>query len=369
MTLKEEFELLRGEPIKLRTPVEQVPCNETSDVERLCRNPVVSVYMVTYNHEPYIAQAIEGVMMQQTDFEFELVIGEDASQDRTRETCFEYCRRYPDKIRVLWSEENVTRPYGGNGPRVMARCRGEFIAFCEGDDYWTDPLKLQKQVDVMRANPSVGLCFANASVLEQCTGRISTGWGTMGVKTGVIPGMEFFNARARIMTCTVLLRRALLVTAQERYEIFGWRLFLGDLVTWRAIALQSDFFCHDSTVAVYRNHAGGVTKQNPGRVDRDACLVDLYYARATGLVSFDRQAALMEELYLRRCRWIACGHCAERWRLIGEMLRVPALSAYARGVRAKAILLCVAFRINPYRLINAMGSLHRCIRKVLPKRK
>lgn len=166
MTLKEELEILRGKPIQVfeGDPME-IPCIETSDAEKLCKHPVVSVHMITYNHEPYISQAIEGVMMQQTDFEFELIIGEDCSQDKTREICFEYQKKYPDKIRVLWWHENVSK-LGGNSRRVTARCRGEFIAFCEGDDYWTDPLKLQKQVDLIRETNSV-VCVAFNQILEK----------------------------------------------------------------------------------------------------------------------------------------------------------------------------------------------------------
>ena len=115
MTLKEKLEILRGEPIEVfdGDPMD-IPCIETSDAEMLCRHPVVSVHMITYNHEPYIRQAIEGVMMHKTDFEFELVIGEDASTDKTREICFEYQKRYPEKIRVLWWHEDVSK-LGGNG--------------------------------------------------------------------------------------------------------------------------------------------------------------------------------------------------------------------------------------------------------------
>ena len=94
MTVKEEFEMLRGEPIKVfEGDSMNIPCIETSDAEKLCKHPIVSVHMLAYNHEPYIRQAIEGVMMQQTDFEFELVIGEDCSTDKTREICFEYQKR------------------------------------------------------------------------------------------------------------------------------------------------------------------------------------------------------------------------------------------------------------------------------------
>ena len=164
MNLKEQLEIIRGESIQVfeGDPMD-IPCIETSDAEKLCKNPVVSVHMITYNHEPYIRQAIEGVMMQKTDFEFELIIGEDASQDKTREICFEYQKKHPDKIRVLWWHENVSK-LGGNSCRVYARCRGEFIAFCEGDDYWTDPLKLQKQVELIRENKCAG-CVAFNDIL------------------------------------------------------------------------------------------------------------------------------------------------------------------------------------------------------------
>ena len=105
MTLKEELEILRGEPIGVFTgdPMD-IPCIETSDAEKLCKRPVVSVHMITYNHEPYIRQAIEGVMMQKTDFEFELIIGEDCSQDKTREIC-----RGMTTVKEKESESVITR--------------------------------------------------------------------------------------------------------------------------------------------------------------------------------------------------------------------------------------------------------------------
>ncbi len=132
---------------------EEIPCHEMSDSRRLCKNPLVSVHMVTYNHEAWITEAIEGVVMQETDFEYELVIGEDGSIDRTREICFEYQKRYPDKIRVMWSEQNLG--CRKNGLRCRIRERGEIIALCEGDDFWTDPKKLQKQVDLLRESRAV----------------------------------------------------------------------------------------------------------------------------------------------------------------------------------------------------------------------
>ncbi len=120
----------------------------------------VSVCMISYNHEQYIAQAIESILMQQTKFDFELVIGEDCSTDNTREICVAYQNNYPDKIRLLLPEKNLGMHK--NFFETLQAARGEYIAFCEGDDYWIDPLKLQKQVDFLDANPDCAFCFTNA---------------------------------------------------------------------------------------------------------------------------------------------------------------------------------------------------------------
>ncbi|MBI4315421.1 MAG: glycosyltransferase, partial [Chloroflexi bacterium] len=127
--------------------------------------PLVSVRTVTYNHEGFIARCLEGILMQRTSFPFEVVVGEDCSTDRTREIVLAYAAEFPDKIRVITSERNV----GGarNAVRVQQACRGKYQAFCEGDDYWVDPLKLQKQVNFMETHPEIPLCFHNAFVINE----------------------------------------------------------------------------------------------------------------------------------------------------------------------------------------------------------
>ena len=124
--------------------------------------PLVSVKMITYNHAPYIAQAIEGVLQQKTNFPFELVIGEDCSTDGTREIVFEYQEKYPDIIRVITSDKNVGMKK--NGYRTTKACRGKYVAFCEGDDYWHHPDKLQKQVDYLESHPECGMVFTDFNV-------------------------------------------------------------------------------------------------------------------------------------------------------------------------------------------------------------
>ena len=289
MTLKEELEILRGEPIEVfdGDPMD-IPCIETSDAEKLCKHPVVSVCMVTYNHESYIRQAIEGVLMQKTDFEYELVIGEDCSQDKTREICFEYQKKYPDKIRVLWWHENVLK-LGGNGRRVRARSRGEFIAFCEGDDYWTDTNKLQVQVDILRKYKQASICFGDVAVCLQSRNQMLHPKRMMGLfQTGEINGKEYILCGVNAVTCTVMMRAKSWKLVESKYEILKWRLAMGDVQLWIASALEGSVCFIGSELAVYRIHKGGVSHGRGGETSRDGGIMWLYFSRKCDFVPFEK---------------------------------------------------------------------------------
>ncbi len=121
-----------------------------------CDQPTVSVAVITYNHEPFIAQAIESVLMQETAFVVELVIGEDCSTDGTRRIVQAYAGKYPNVIRALLPEKNLGM--AKNYEAVRLACRGKYIAWLEGDDYWRTPQKLQKQVALMESNPHYSMC-------------------------------------------------------------------------------------------------------------------------------------------------------------------------------------------------------------------
>lgn len=120
-------------------------------------NPKVSVLMLTYNQESYIDEAIRSVMLQQTDFDFELVIGNDASTDRTGERCEAWKLRYPEQIMLVNRERNLGLI--GNFIATYELCRGTYIAICEGDDFWTDKTKLQRQADFLDVHPDFSTCF------------------------------------------------------------------------------------------------------------------------------------------------------------------------------------------------------------------
>jgi glycosyltransferase involved in cell wall biosynthesis len=128
--------------------------------------PLLSVCIITYNHERYIRQCLDGVLNQETKFPFEVIIGEDCSTDGTRKIIEEYEAKYPDIIRPIYHQKNV-------GPRRNAYefcwplIRGKYIAICEGDDYWTEPFKLQRQVDFLEQHPDFVLCFHRIGTVNE----------------------------------------------------------------------------------------------------------------------------------------------------------------------------------------------------------
>ena len=119
--------------------------------------PLVSVCLITYNHENYIRQAIDSILMQEVDFPWEIIIADDASSDRTQNIIREYHQKYPDLIKPNLKKKNVGA--GLNFVELINSAKGKFVAYLEGDDYWTSPLKLQLQYDYMEKHKNISLCY------------------------------------------------------------------------------------------------------------------------------------------------------------------------------------------------------------------
>lgn len=125
----------------------------------------LSVVMLTYLHEDYIAQAIEGVLMQEVDFPVELIIADDCSPDSTNEIVQNYISNHPNGKCITYTRHPNNKGMMPNFIWALKKAKGKYIALCEGDDYWTDPLKLQKQVDLLEANPDCAGCFHNTVIM------------------------------------------------------------------------------------------------------------------------------------------------------------------------------------------------------------
>ena len=127
-------------------------------------NLKASVSMITFNHEKFIAQAIESIMSQQTSFEFELVIGDDGSTNNTRAICEQYQKQFGNKIRLIFNDKNIGSV--NNFLQNIYSCDGDFIAICDGDDFWTDNSKLQKQVSFLDSHKDYSFCFTNVRSVD-----------------------------------------------------------------------------------------------------------------------------------------------------------------------------------------------------------
>lgn len=220
-------------------------------------NTMVSVCMAAYNHEKFIAKAIESVMMQETGFPIELVIGEDCSKDATRAICEEYAAQYPDRIRLLPSETNLGM--SKNGIRILHSCRGKYIAILDGDDFWKDPHKLRDQVQFLEENPEYGMVYTdvvavndNHEEFDAESVRIRRKDYREGdVFFTMLPGLNFINS------CTALFRKELLeLTGPNVIEKY-W--FSYDFWYWLRISMLGKVGYLNKKTACYRLHEGGIT--------------------------------------------------------------------------------------------------------------
>lgn len=207
----------------------------------------VSVFMITYNHEPYIRQALDSVLLQEFDGEWEIVIGEDCSTDATRSILLEYRAKYPQKIRLLLPEKNLGMMR--NGIETYRACQGEYVAVLEGDDFWTSPHKLQKQVDFMAQNPHLSCSFHNIKVLTD--GQENDLFDPAKMKKEY--GLKDIVCGNFIPSCSIMHRKV-------PGEAPAWfeSMPMGDWPTMVLNAQWGPIGYLDENMATYRVHTGGV---------------------------------------------------------------------------------------------------------------
>ncbi len=224
--------------------------------------PLVSIIVVTYQHVNYIKECLEGVINQVTNFKYEIILGEDDSTDGTREICLEYAKKYPNKIRLfLHHRENVIYISGKPTGRFnflynLSKSRGKYIALCEGDDYWTDPYKLQKQVDFLENNPDYVICFHNVTILDENKKIFYNDFITRKVnETTDIYDLAKGNY---IHTPSVVFRNIL------NFEMLSEFInsYLPDYFLYMLLAQYGKIIKLQGTMAVYRIHAKGIWSVN-----------------------------------------------------------------------------------------------------------
>lgn len=223
----------------------------------------VSVCITTYNHGEFIVEALDSVMSQEVEFDYEVLVGEDQSSDNTREIVLEYAKRFPDKITVFLHDypEDYVRVNGRtNFVFNLEKARGEYIALLDGDDYWTDTRKLAKQVAFLDSHPAFSTVFHRADWIEN--GLITKGrYGPYEVKEfyTVDDLLEYSNF---IPSCSAMFRRGLFGDFPDWF----YKAPYGDLPLHVMNALHGKIGFINESMAVYRVHSGG----------RYTCKSDIY---------------------------------------------------------------------------------------------
>jgi len=213
--------------------------------------PIVSICCVTYNHEAYISDAIDGFLKQETDFPFEILIRDDCSTDQTTLIVKEYADKYPTLIKPVYEKENTFSKGVRPMPQLYKRSKGIYIALCEGDDYWIDPLKLQKQVRFLDKNDDYVMSFHNVDDMDR--------YGNIVLKNKIQNGKDYsqvdlMSASAYCPTCTMMFRNINLKSPSMFDNIRS-----GDLSLWHLLGFHGKSkFQEEIKNSKYRIHSGGV---------------------------------------------------------------------------------------------------------------
>lgn len=244
---------------------------------------LVSVYCATYNHVTFIRQCLEGFVMQKTSFPFEVLIHDDASTDGTQDIVREYAARYPDIIKPIYQKENqFSRGVKIYLTYVFPRVKGKYIAMCEGDDYWTDPYKLQKQVDFLESHPDYVMCSSRFDKYWQESGLLEEDPDKK-FKGADYDLQNLIGGKWLTQTLTVMYRRSALDL--KRYEQYGMSL---DMILFYELLKHGKGYCFPEVMGVYRYHDGGVwseVSQNRRRLTEFKARLAIYRVEQNGMAA------------------------------------------------------------------------------------
>lgn len=222
-------------------------CDALSEAESMIEKPLVVIRCITYNQEKYISQCLDGFVIQRTNFSFVAIVHDDFSTDRTAEIINDYAKQYPKIIKPVL--DNYNRHTEGTLEMVMKTLvdvyNPKFIAWCEGDDYWTDPYKLQKQVDYFAAHSNCGMVYAQSRVLIQGEGFLKE------IKGKPYNGLESLFMDNYMPTATIMVKK---IVEDSYYEEIGfhpeWKM--GDWTRNLYRAIKTEIGYIGEPMAVYR---------------------------------------------------------------------------------------------------------------------
>lgn len=220
---------------------------------------MVSINCITYNHEKYIKEALEGFLMQKTNFKFEILIHDDASTDNTANIIKKYEKKYPKIIKPIYQNENqYSKGIKINFEFNYKRSKGKYIALCEGDDYWTDPYKLQKQVDFLETHKEFSMCFHSVEKIDEDGNILNYKLWPNNTRTKKISTLTDILKSNYPATASIVCRNNLI--NYNDYVNLSKNLFFGDWVFHILNAKKGPIYFINENMGVYRITSKGVTK-------------------------------------------------------------------------------------------------------------
>ena len=342
----------------------EVPFVEISNKDVLCEDPMVSIICLTYNHAKYIEKTFHGFAEQVADFPFEIIIGEDCSTDNTLELCKKFQSEHPDKVRLLTWEKNLGSR--ANGLRCRNACRGKYMAFCEGDDYWCYPEKLKEQVEYLESHPDCGIVYGNARVVtpkdgkcirmeysEESEKRIAT--RNPAVKD-VLLSRHLFN------TSTTLIRHDILKTLHASYpEIYCEERFIGDMQIWCGIISMAKSHYLANIFSTYQISENSVSRaKSPIKQLMFICdLLEIRF-KLNSIFCNDDKEVIDIEIFARAKQMIHSAYKTKHWDLLKSIFKLYKENSYRYGFPNNLLLYCGVNGI-PMIFPLAIKRIHRIV--------
>ncbi|MDY6373085.1 MAG: glycosyltransferase [Bacteroidales bacterium] len=299
--------------------------------------PLVAIHCLVYNHEPYLRRCIDGFVRQRTNFPFVAIVHEDASTDKSADIIREYERKYPNIIKPIYETENQYSKPDGRLIFIMQDAilasGAKYVAICEGDDFWTDPLKLQKQVDILENNPQLMAVVTDTSVVDSADNIIvhKQGCTVPDNREGVYNLRDFFSIpQHRYSTATVMYRT-------RHYEEVNQKLlytispYFGDWQLWIILHSYGSFYYIDEVTAAYRINPTSITHV-ANRIERARASFDV--CRKIADILPEQYSDIAEALRNTDCHIMPLAHAYRKehkyfhalWYTMVSLVKSPSLT-------------------------------------------
>lgn len=250
-------------------------------MDTIDNRPLVAIHCLVYNHEPYLRDCLEGFVMQQTNFPFVAIVHDDASTDNSAAIIREYKEKYPHIFKPIYETENQYSKRDGSLERIMNESidatGAKYVAMCEGDDFWIDSLKLQKQVNILEEDVTLMAVCSDTSIVDNNNQILNSKRG--GVVKNDLAGRytlrDFFNHNHQYPTASVMYRTTHKNEIREKFAR-TCNAFLGDWTLWICLHIYGDFYFINEPMVAYRINPTSVThtynRVGRAKANRDICL-------------------------------------------------------------------------------------------------